>query len=151
MWITPLRRVVVVALMASAALVISPLCVLFGATGPNDYNFSQCINQANCGNCLDSFVTSTTCTSGFACCLAQGSTVQFRVQSCIDAGNSGQWCQASGISTSTCNNMNLWVCSNCRDAGTGRCLDMPTTCVCSGTPTFTGGTTRPFTPCTGGS
>ena|SRR5215469_15974852 len=151
MWITPLRRVVLVALVASAALVVTPLCALFGAgaSGPNDYNFSQCINQANCGNCLDSFTTSPACAPGFACCLSQGSTVQFRVQSCIDAGSSGQWCQAGGISTSTCTGMNVWVCTNCRDPRTGNCLNMATTCVCSGTPTFTS-TTRPFTPCTGG-
>ena len=127
-----------------------PLGVLMAASGPNDFNFSQCVTQANCGNCLDGYTSSPACAPNFACALFQGSTVQVRRQTCVDAGSSNQWCQGAG-SGPTCNNMNVWFCTNCRDPKTGNCMNMATSCVCSGTTSGTGYSYTMLGSCTGGS
>jgi hypothetical protein len=145
-------RFVIRSLVVALVIAGIPLSVLLAAaaSGPNDFNFSQCVSQANCGNCLDGYTTSPACAPGFACALFQGSTVQARQQTCVDSGSSNQWCQGSGTGA-RCNNMNVWFCTNCRDPKTGNCLNMATTCLCSGTPSGTGYWYNMLASCTGGS
>ena len=121
------------------------------AFATNDWNFSQCVRNQNCTNCIDSFSQSAwpTCSGDLACLLVKGSTVQATFRTCVDGTSSGQWCQTSGGTTARCNNMTIWFCA-CRDPKTGDCLSLPSTCVCSGTNSGTGWFTNVATACTGG-
>jgi hypothetical protein len=139
-------------LLTGAALMVLTIH-LSSLYATNDYNFSQCVRNQNCANCRDSFTTATNPAycggTQLACLLVQAPTNQTTFTTCVDGQTSNQWCQVNSTTIARCNNENIWVCS-CRDAKTGDCLNMPSTCTCSGTPTFTGWSTGVFNGCTGG-
>lgn len=96
---------------------------------------ANCVESANCANCLTMSISDSNCPSGVQCRSAQSSTAQSTFKTCVQSSNSQHQCFIQTLDPAiTCQSMNYWNCG-CKQSSTVSC-DY-SSCPCSGTPAGT--------------